>query len=117
MAQEVKERHIIYEDLLEDDVADSDKSYSQKIQQMANHAGEGFHDITRAVSEALHHQKATATQTPGAAASVSSLASAQYAIALSAASVALYGTTTTPLRAGDSVISVASSRYAEAVAA
>lgn len=117
MAQEVKERHIIYEDVLEDDVVDSDETYSQKIQEMANHAGERFHDITKAVSEALHHQKATATQAPGAAASVTSLASAQYASALSAASVALYGTTTTPLGAGESVISVASSRYAEAVAA
>lgn len=120
MAQEVKERHIIYEEVIEEDVVDTDETYSRKIQDMANHAGDRFHHITSAVSEALLHQhKATATlsQTTGAVGSATSLASAQYASALSAASVALYGTTTTPPGAGESVMSVASSRYADAVKA
>ena len=90
---------------------DDEESYSEKIQHMAEEAGDRFHDITRAVSEALLGPTPTAQ---GSAESVSSLAAAQYSSTLSAASVALYGTTQ---GTGESIASVASSRYAEAVAA
>ncbi len=113
MAQHVEERKIIYEDVVDDDIVENDESYSEKIQHMANEAGNRFHDITKAVSEALLAQEPTATVQQGAAESVSSK---QYVAALSAASAALYGTTSTQ-GTGESIVSIASENYANAVRA
>lgn len=107
VAQKVETRNIILEDVIEDD---SDSSYSEKIQSMASEAGDKFSDITRAVSEALLKP----TSTTGSVESVTSLAAEQYSKALSAASVALYGTKTGSV---ESVASIASAKYADAVAA
>lgn len=107
MAQFVEAKQIIYEDVLDDH---DDSSYSEKIQSMASQAGDKFSDITKAVSEAL--LKPTSTQ--GSVESVTSLTAEQYSKALSAASVAYYGT---EQGTGESIASVASSRYADAVAA
>jgi hypothetical protein len=107
MAQFVEAKQIIYEDVIDDD---DDASYSGKIQSMASQAGDKFSDITKAVSEALLR----ATSTQGSVESVTSLAAEQYSKALSAASVAYYGT---QQGTGESIASVASSRYADAVAA
>ncbi len=107
MAQFVEAKQIVYEDVLDDY---DDSSYSEKIQIMASQAGDKFSDITKAVSEAL----LSPTITQGTVESVTSLAAEQYSKALSAASVAYYGT---QQGAGESISSVASSRYADAVAA
>ena len=107
MAQFVEAKQIIYEDILDDD---DNSSYSEKIQSMASKAGNKFSDITQAVSEALFGP----TSTQGSVGSVTSLAAEQYSKALSAASVAYYGT---QQGTGESIASVASSRYADAVAA
>jgi hypothetical protein len=107
VAQFVEAKQIIYEDVLGDD---DDASYSEKIQSMASKAGDKFSDLTKAVSEAL--LKPTSPQ--GSVESVTSLAAEQYSKALSAASVAYYGT---QQGTGESIASVASSRYADAVAA
>jgi hypothetical protein len=107
MAQFVEAKQIMYEDVLDDD---DDSSYSEKIHSMASQAGDKFSDITKAVREAL--LKPTSTQ--GSVESVTSLAAEQYSKALSAASVAYYGT---QQGTGESIASVASSRYADAVAA
>jgi hypothetical protein len=106
MAQFVEAKQIIYEDVLDDD----DASYSEKIQSMASQAGDRFSDITKAVSEALLRP----TSTQGSVESVTSLAAEQYSKALSAASVAYYGT---HQGTGESIASVASGRYIDAVAA
>jgi hypothetical protein len=107
MAQFVEAKQIIYEDVLDDD---DDSSYSEKIQSMASQAGDKFSDITKAVSEALLRP----TSTQSSVESVTSLAAEQYSKALSAASVAYYGT---QQGMGESIESVASSRYADAVSA
>jgi hypothetical protein len=106
MAQFVEAKQVVFDDVLDDD----DSTYSEKIQSMASEAGDRFSDITKAVSEAL--LKPTSTQ--GSVESVTSLAAAQYSKALSAASVAYYGT---QQGTGESIASIASSRYADAVAA
>ena len=105
-AQFVDARQIIYEDVVDED----DSTFSQKIQSMASQAGDRYSDITNAVSDAL--LKPTSTQ--GTVDSITSLASAQYASALLAASEALYGT---EQGTGESMASVASGKYAQAVAA
>jgi hypothetical protein len=107
VAQFVEAKQIIYEDVLDDD---DDASYSEKIQSMASQAGDKFSDITKAVSEALLRP----TSSQGSVESVTSLAAEQYSKALSAASVAYYGT---QQGTGESIASIASSRYADAVAA
>jgi hypothetical protein len=111
MAQFVEAKQIIYEDVIDDS---DDESYSEKIQSMASEAGDMFNDITKAVSEALVRP----TSTQGSVESVTSLAAEQYSRALSAASVAYYGS---QQGTGESIVSVASSvassRYADAVAA
>jgi hypothetical protein len=107
MAQFVAAKQIIYEDVLEED---DDSSFSERIQSMASEAGDKFSDITKAVSEALLRP----TVTQGAVESITSLAAEQYSSALSAASVAYYGT---QQGTGESIASIASSRYADAVAA
>jgi hypothetical protein len=106
MAQFVEARQVVFEDIVEED----DASYSEKIQSMASEAGDKFADITKAVSEALLQP----TGTKGSIESITSLAAEQYASAYSAASVALYGT---QQGTGESVASVASSKYSEAVKA
>lgn len=106
MAQFVEARQVIYEDVIDDD----DVSYSEKIQSMASEAGDTFSEITKAVSEALLRP----TNTQGSLGSMTSLAAEQYSKALSAASVAYYGT---QQGTGESIASIASSRYADAVAA
>jgi hypothetical protein len=107
MAQFVEAKKIIYEDVLEDH---DGSGFSEKLQNMASEAGDTFSDIMKAVSEALWRP----TSTHGSVESMTSLAAEQYSKALSAASVAYYGT---QHGAGESIASVASSRYADAVAA
>jgi hypothetical protein len=99
------ERQIVLEnDFVEDD------TFADKIQSMISAAGEKASDLTNAVSEALI--KPTATK--GSVESVSSLASEQYAKAMSAASSVLYGTTP---GAVESLSSAASDKYGQAVTA
>lgn len=105
MAEQVPTRHIVFEDVVEDS---NDTSFSEKLQSMANEAGDRYSDMTKAVSEALLGP--TSTQTVH----VTKLAAEKYSSALSAASVALYGT---EKGTGESVSSVVASRYSDAVAA
>jgi hypothetical protein len=107
MAQYVEATKIIYEDVLDED---DDASYSEQIQSMASQAGDTFSDITKAVSEAL--MRSSSTQ--GSVESVTSLAAKQYSSALSAASVAYYGT---QQGTGESIVSAAQSGYSAAVSA
>lgn len=107
MAQNVVGQKPILDDVISDD---DDATYSEKLQDMVNHAGAQYADITNAVSEALI--KATSTQ--GTVESASSVADDQYSKALSAASSVLYGSET---GAVESATSVAAGRYAQAVAA
>ncbi|KAI9819073.1 MAG: hypothetical protein M1826_001203 [Phylliscum demangeonii] len=96
-----------------DDVVVEDSegtAFSEKLQSMVNHAGENLSDLTRAVQEAI---RGTPTS-QGALESATSLASEQYSKALSAASIAFYGTHHS---GSQSVVSVASKRYADAVSA
>ena len=109
MAQFVQAKHIVFEDVIEERDEDS---YSEKIQSMASEAGDRFADITKAVSDAL--VKPTKTGIEGNIETVTVLAAEQYSKALSAASVALYGT---EQGTGESLSSVASSRYADAISA
>ncbi len=107
MAQKVVGQKPILDDVISDD---DDATYSEKMQDMVNQAGDQYADITKAVSEAL--MGATATQ--GTLESASSVADDQYSRALSAASSVLYGSET---GAVESATSVAAGRYAQAVAA
>lgn len=109
MAQNVGEQKPILDDVISDDDND-DATYSEKMQDMVNQAGDKFADVTKAVSEALF--KAGTTQ--GTAESVSSVADGQYSKALAAASSVLYGTET---GAVESATSVAAGNYAKAVEA
>lgn len=109
MAQHVEAKQIVYDDIV--DNSKDDGSYSEKIQSMASEASDKFSDITRAVSEALLKQP---RNTQESVERVTLLAAEQYSSAIAAASSVLYGTSQGP---GESVASVASSRYAEAVAA
>jgi hypothetical protein len=109
MAQFVQAKHIVFEDVIEERDEDS---YSEKIQSMASEAGDRFADITKAVSDALI--KPTKTGIEANIETVTVLAAGQYSKALSAASVALYGT---EQGTGESISSVASSRYADAISA
>lgn len=105
MAQSVKARKIIFDDVIDDS---DDETYSDKIQSMASEAGDRYSDITKAVSEALFKPTST-DKFP-----MTKVAASQYSSALSAASVALYGT---EKGTGESVSSLVSSRYKDAVAA
>ena len=107
MAQAVGEQKPILDDVIVDD---DDATYSEKLQDMVNQAGDKYGDITKAVSDAL--LKATSTQ--GTVESASSVADEQYSRALKAASSVLYGTQT---GAVESATSLAADRYAQAVAA
>ncbi|KAL9053095.1 MAG: hypothetical protein Q9206_004053 [Seirophora lacunosa] len=105
MAQAVKEQVPILDDLVDDDA-----TYSEKMQNMVEQAGEKYADVTRAVSEALLQ----GSKTQGTAESVTSVANDQYSRALAAASNALYGT---QQGATESMTSVAAEKYFDAVAA
>jgi hypothetical protein len=107
VAQSVEGKNIVLDDVVEDR---DENSFSEKIQSLASEAGDKFADVTKAVSEALHKPTATG----GAVETVTVLAAEQYSSAFHAASVALYGT---QQGAGESVSSVVSSRYADAVSA
>ena len=107
MAQKVKGQTPILDDVVEDT---EDASYSEKLRSMVSEAGDQYADLTRAVSEAL--LKPSSTQ--GSVESITSVASEQYASAISAASSVLYGTSK---GTGESIASVASGRYADAVSA
>ena len=107
MAAHVEARQIIFDDVIDDS---DEETYSEKIQSMASVAGDQFGDMTRAVSEALLRP----TSTQGSVERVTKLAAEQYSSALSAASSVLYGT---QQGTGESVASVATNRYADAVAA
>jgi len=108
MAQFVEAKQIVFEDIIEE--TPDDDSYSEKIQSMASAAGDKFADITNAVSEALLQP----TRTSGNVETVTVLAAEKYSSALSAASVALYGT---QQGSGESIASVVTSRYSDAVSA
>jgi hypothetical protein len=108
MAQFVEAKQIVFDDVVEDST--DDDSFSEKIQSMASEAGDRFADITNAVSEALLKP----TSTTGTIETVTVLAAEKYSSALSAASVALYGT---EQGTGESVASMVTSRYADAVSA
>jgi hypothetical protein len=95
--------------VLDNDFVDDD-TFADKIQSMMSAAGDKASDLTNAISEALIKP----THTPGSVESVSSLASEQYAKAMSAASSVLYGTTP---GAVESLSSAASNQYEQAVAA
>lgn len=107
VAQSVEAKKIILDDVIEDH---EEILFSEKIQSMASEAGDRFADVTKAVSEALHRPtgKGDLVET------MTNLAAEQYSSALHAASVALYGT---EQGAAESVASVVTSRYADAVAA
>lgn len=107
MAQDVKGRKPILDDVIDDD---SDATYSDKMQSMISQAGDRYAEITKAVEEAL--VKATSTQ--GTVESASSVANQQYLKALSAASSALYGSEQGTM---ESATSVAADKWSEAVAA
>jgi hypothetical protein len=92
---------------LDDDESDS---WSEQISSLLAAAGDKASELTSAVSAAL--LKPTSTQ--GTVESVTSLASEQYAKALSAASSALFGT---PQPMTDSVANAISDKYAQAVSA
>jgi hypothetical protein len=108
MAQFVEAKQIIFEDVIKD--SSDDDSYSEKIQSMASAAGDKFADITKAVSEALLKP----TTTSGTVETITVLAAEKYSSALSAASVALYGT---EQGTGESIASVVTNGYADAVSA
>ena len=105
MAQHVEARHIIFDDIVDDS---DDETFSEKLQSLASQAGDRYSDITKAVSEALL-KPTSSEEFP-----MTKLAAEKYSSALSAASVALYGS---EQGTGESVSSVISSRYADAVAA
>jgi len=107
MAQEVREQKPVLDDVISDD---DDATYSEKVQDMVNQAGDKYADITRAVSDAL----LKATSTKGTVESASSIADEQYSKALAAASSVLYGTQT---GAVEQATSEAAGKYAQAVAA
>ena len=107
VAQSVEAKKIILDDVIEDH---EENLFSEKIQSMASEAGDKFADVTKAVSEALHRP----TGKGDLVERVTVLAAEQYSSALHAASVALYGT---EQGAAESVASVVTSRYADAVAA
>ena len=105
MAQHVRERVPIL-----DDVLDEDDSYSETLQRVLKDASGEYADITKAVSEAIIRP----TSTQGSVGSITSLAEEQYSNALAAASSVLYGTEP---GTGEKVSKAASDKYAQAVAA
>jgi hypothetical protein len=100
----VEGKQIILEGEIDED------TWAEQISSMYDSAGEKAAELSRAISEAL--LKPTSTQ--GSVESMTSLASEQYAKALSAASSALYGT---PQPFTESLSSAASDKYSQAVTA
>jgi len=108
-AQAVPEaKQVVFDEPLDDD--DDEDTVANKIQNAAVNAKSQAAELSRAVSEALLGP----TKTQGTIESASSLASAQYAQALAAASSVLYGT---QQPAVESATSVASEKFAQAVTA
>ena len=107
MAQRVEERIPIFDDLINED---DDESYSKKLQSIVSQAGDKYADVTRAVSQAMF----VPTSTPGAVEGITYIANEKYLSALDAASSVMYGTHQGPAA---SISSVASDKYASAVAA
>ena len=106
MAQKVGQQKPI----LDDDLVDDERTYSEKLQNIVEQAGDKYADITKAVNEAMLGP----TSTQGSVESMTSLASEQYSSALAAASSVLYGTQQGTV---ESLTSMASGKYADAVAA
>ena len=104
-AQEVRGQFPIFDDFFDDSES---ASYSQKLQDMVNGAGDKYADLTSAVSEAIYGT------TQGQVESVTSVAAAQYSQALAAASNILFPP---PQGTVESVASVVTDRYNQAVAA
>jgi hypothetical protein len=95
--------------ILDNIIDDSEGStYSEKMQNVINEAGDRYADVTKAVSEALFGTS------QGTLESATSLASEQYSSALAAASSVLYGSAP---GTGESIASMASAKYSDAVAA
>ena len=105
-AQFVEAKQPVFEDSIETDSSD----FSEFLQSAASDLGDRAADLTNILSEALLEP----TITEGAAASVTALAREQYEMALSAASSALYGT---EQGVGESISSLGSAKYAQAVTA
>lgn len=94
--------------VFDEDIVDDD-SYSQRVQDIISKAGDKASELTQIIQDAVNP-----TSTQGSVESITSLASAQYESALSAASSVLLGT---EQGTGESMSSVASEKYAEAVTA
>ncbi|KAF1985493.1 hypothetical protein K402DRAFT_413323 [Aulographum hederae CBS 113979] len=109
-AQFVDAKQVILDDIADDDDDDDDATYSEKIQHMADQAGDQVEVLTSAIMDAIRRP----TSTQGTLASVTSLASEEFERAMSAASEVLYGTKQGTV---ESISSAASDRYAAAVAA
>ena len=107
MAQEFEGRVPIFDAVINEE---DDDSYSAKLQDIAGKASKNYADVTQAVLDAMF--KATATQ--GTVQSVTSVANAQFAGALAAASSAIYGPEPSVT---DQVSDAVQDRYAAAVAA
>ncbi|KIV92977.1 hypothetical protein PV10_04227 [Exophiala mesophila] len=105
MAQEVKGSIPILDDVFDDSEA---ATYSEKLQDIVNEAGDRYADVTRAVSEAIYGTK------QGSVEKVTSIAGEQYSSALAAASGIIYGA---PQGSAESAASVAADAYTRAVAA
>ena len=106
MAQFVEAKQIVFEDVVESDATD----FSGFLQSIASDLGDRAADLTKIVSEALLEP----TTTNGNVASMTSLAQEKYESALSAASTALYGT---EQGTGESISSLGSAKYSQAVTA
>jgi hypothetical protein len=102
----VEAREPVFDQPLDDD----EETYSEKVNSMVAEAGGRAAELTRAISEAM----LGATRTQGTVESATSLASAEYAKALAAASSVLYGTEQQSI---ESATSVASAKFAQAVTA
>lgn len=107
MAQSVPSARTI---IFDEDIVDDDETYSQKVQDIISKAGDKASELTQAIQDAI---KPTAT-TQGNVESITSLASAQYESALSAASSVLFGS---EQGTGESMASVANEKYSDAVTA
>ena len=105
MAQEVKGSIPILDDVFDDSEA---ATYSEKLQDIVNDAGDRYADVTRAVSEAIYGTK------QGSVEKATSIAGEQYSSALAAASSIIYGA---PQGTAESAASVAADAYTRAVAA
>jgi transketolase len=104
MASYVEGKEIVLDDEFDEG------SWTEQLSSVIEEAGEKAEELKRAMSEAL----VSPTSTKGTIESATSMASEQYLKAWSAASSALYGT---PQPVAESVSSVVSDKYAQAVTA